>query len=225
EAIYRAVLAQLVGDWWELVAKAVADPTTGWVQVERVLAAAFEFFENHTDFVRLAGREAIDGGPFFDEIATNLLPLFDRAVGFLEKEMRAGRLRKHNASQLLLSGYGAILSYFSDAPLITVLLGTDPLSPPARLCDREAIKALHRQLARLEAATTRATAAFDAGRDWEEDRARSSAAWIASACHLPTAAARRRVRLGRELRLMDVVEKAWLAGDIGEAQVSLLARA
>ena len=96
---------------------------------------------------------------------------------------------------------------------------------PARLCDREAIKALHRQLNRLEAATTRASAAFDAARDWEEDRARSSAAWIASACHLPTAAARRRVRLGRELRLMDVVEKAWLAGDIGEAQVSLLARA
>ena len=41
---------------------------------------------------------------------------------------------------------------------------------PARVCDREAIKALHRQLARLEAATTRATAAFDAGRDWEDKR-------------------------------------------------------
>src|SRR5437868_6926387 len=96
---------------------------------------------------------------------------------------------------------------------------------PARLCDREAIKALHRQLARLEAATTRASAAFDAGRDWEDDKARSSASWIAMACHLPTSAARRRVRLGRDLRLMDVVEKAWLAGDIGEAQVGLLARA
>jgi hypothetical protein len=96
---------------------------------------------------------------------------------------------------------------------------------PQRLCDREAIKALHRQLARLEAATTRASAAFDAGRDWEDDKARSSASWIATACHLPTSTARRRVRLGRELRLMDVVEKAWLAGDIGEAQVGLLARA
>ena len=131
EAIYRSVLAQLVGDWSELVTKAVADPITGWGQVERVLSAAFEFFENHTQFVRLARREAIDGGPFFDEIATALHPLFDQAVGFLEREMRAGRLRKHNAPQLLLSGYGAILSYFSDAPLITVLLGNDPMSPAA----------------------------------------------------------------------------------------------
>ena len=144
EAIYRAVLFELVDDWSSLVIKAVADPTTGWGQVERVLSAAFEFFENHTDFVRLARREAIDGGPFFDEIATALQPLFDRAVGFLEKEMRAGRLRKHNAPQLLLSGYGAILSYFSDAPLITVLLGTDPLSPAALKVRRREVVELFR---------------------------------------------------------------------------------
>jgi len=141
EAIYRSVLAQLVGDWSELVTKAVADPITGWGQVERVLSAAFEFFENHTQFVRLARREAIDGGPFFDEIATALHPLFDQAVGFLEREMRAGRLRKHNAPQLLLSGYGAILSYFSDVPLITVLLGNDPMSPAAlKLRRREVVE-------------------------------------------------------------------------------------
>jgi AcrR family transcriptional regulator len=144
EAIYRAVLFELVADWSGLVIKAVADPGTGWGQVERVLSAAFEFFENHTDFVRLARREAIDGGPFFDEIATTLQPLFDRAVGFLEKEMRAGRLRKHNAPQLLLSGYGAILSYFSDAPLITVLLGTDPLSPAALKVRRREVVELFR---------------------------------------------------------------------------------
>jgi AcrR family transcriptional regulator len=144
EAIYRAVLFELVADWSALVTASVQDPTTGWVQVERVLSAAFEFFENHTDFVRLARREAIDGGPFFDEIATALQPLFNRAVGFLEREMRAGRLRKHNAPQLLLSGYGAILSYFSDAPLITVLLGTDPLSPAALKVRRREVVELFR---------------------------------------------------------------------------------
>ena len=142
EAIYRAVLKQLVDDWGTLVTKAVQDPEKGWDQVERVLAAAFEFFEHNTEFVRLVRREAIAGGPFFDEIATTLQPLFDQAVGFLEREMKAGRLRKHNAPQLLLSGYGAILSYFSDAPLITVLLGTDPLSP-------EALRVHHREVVDL----------------------------------------------------------------------------
>ena len=141
EALYRAVLFELVADWSALVTKAVIDPGPGWGQVERVLSAAFDFFEEHTDFVRLARREAIDSGPFFDEISTALLPLFNQAVGFLEREMRAGRLRRHNPAQLLLSGYGAILSYFSDAPLITVLLGRDPLSDAAlRLRRREVVE-------------------------------------------------------------------------------------
>jgi AcrR family transcriptional regulator len=139
EALYRAVLFELVVDWSALVTAAIQDPITGWGQVERVLSAAFDFFEEHTDFVRLARREAIDSGPFFDEIAKALLPLFDKAVGFLEREMKAGRLRRHNAPQLLLTGYGAILSYFSDAPLITVLLGRDPLSDSALRARRREI--------------------------------------------------------------------------------------
>jgi len=45
--------------------------------------------------------------------------------------------------------------------------------------------------------TTRASACFDASRDWEADRARSAAGWIAATTHVPKAMAQRRVRLGR----------------------------
>jgi len=105
--------------------------------------------------------------------------------------------------------------------VVDALCATDP----ERLADRDAIKGLYRQLARLEAVVTRASASFDARRDWEADRARSAAGWIATSTHVPKAMAHRRVRLGRQLRLMDLVEKAWLDGDMGEAQVNLLARA
>ena len=96
---------------------------------------------------------------------------------------------------------------------------------PACFSDRESIADLYRQFSRLECAVTRATAAFDAHRDWEEDRARSASGWLSTKTHVPKALARRRVLLGRQLRLMDLVEKAWLAGDIGWAQADLLARA
>lgn len=129
DALYRAVLQMLIGDWLTLVQEAAEGPEKGWPKVERMLLAAFRFFEVHPEFVRLARREAIDGGPLLAvELAAALRPLFDQAAEFLEREMRAGRLRRHNPRQLILTGYGAILSYFSDAPLITALLQTDPRS-------------------------------------------------------------------------------------------------
>ena len=95
---------------------------------------------------------------------------------------------------------------------------------PATLGDGEAVVALHRELERLAAVTTRAVAAFDAGGAWEDD-ARSAASWLTHRCRMPAGSARARVRLGRALRHLPVAEAAWLAGEVGEAQVALLARA
>ena len=132
EALYREVLVAELADWTSLVNVAVVGGSGGWGQAERVLVAAFEYFEKHSEFVRLTRREAIDGGPMLSaELGAVLRPMFDRAVEFLEREMDAGRLRRYDASQLLLTGYGAVLSYLSDAPFIGDLIGHDPLSPEA----------------------------------------------------------------------------------------------
>src|SRR5207237_514248 len=96
---------------------------------------------------------------------------------------------------------------------------------PAQLADREAIQALHRQLERVDAATTRSTSAFEAAGTWEADGARAAAAWVATRCRVPVTAARRRLRLGRALRHMADAEAAWLAGDIDAARVAALADA
>ncbi len=138
EALYQDVLRTDLADWETLVTDAGADPGEGWPLVERGVRAAFRFFEEHPEFVRLIRREALDGGPMLSEqLKVVLRPMFDRGVLFLQVEMDAGHLRRYDARQLLLTGYGAALSYLSDAPLIESLLDGDPLSPSALQARRE----------------------------------------------------------------------------------------
>jgi len=107
------------------------------------------------------------------------------------------------------------------AAAVDKLIGVDP----AVFADCEALADLSRQLERVAAATTRAIGAFDASRTWDPVGARSTAAWLATRCLLPSSTAQRRVRLGRAMGQLPVTEAAWMAGDIGEAQAGLLTRA
>ena len=98
-------------------------------------------------------------------------------------------------------------------------------SDPSMLADGESIERLYRCLSRMEAAATVATASFEAGGEWRDRGARSVAGWLAARCLEPKGLSGRRAQLGRDLRHLPVVEAAWLDGDIGSAQVALLARA
>ena len=71
-------------------------------------------------------------------------PSSTAAVAFIEGEMDAGRLRRYDARQLILTGYGAALSYLSDAPFIERLMDGDPLSPGALKERREHVLELLR---------------------------------------------------------------------------------
>ncbi|BAN02936.1 TetR/AcrR family transcriptional regulator [Ilumatobacter coccineus] len=132
DALYQEVFEQLLSDWFFRLADSIASPAKGLAKVEQVLDAGFGFFADNPAYVTLMRREAIDGGSHLGiDLAGVLRPMFDEAVLYFEREMAAGVFRTQDAAQLLLTGYGALLSYFSDAPFLEGLLDESPLAEAA----------------------------------------------------------------------------------------------
>jgi AcrR family transcriptional regulator len=134
--VYRAVFERALADWAERIERAVAEGETpagaGWSHTDRVLTEAVRWFADNPDFVRLVRHESLaDGANLGFDLGGALRPLFRRAVTYFEREMAAGRLRRHDPEQLIISGYGAILTYFSDVHFLEGLLGRDPMTDVA----------------------------------------------------------------------------------------------
>jgi TetR/AcrR family transcriptional regulator len=145
EILYQEVFERLLSDWFDRLAGAIGAPEYGWPKVELVLRAGFRFFQENPAYVRLVRREALDSeGHLAVELAAVLRPMFDLAATYFEREMAAGSFATQDARQLLITGYGALLSYFSDAPLLEGLLDIDPLAPAALAAREEHVIAFFR---------------------------------------------------------------------------------
>jgi len=132
EALYQEVFEHLLSDWFDRLTGAISSPEHGWAKVELVLRAGFRFFADNPSYVRLVRREAIDGGAHLGiDLASILRPTFDLSVDYFDREMAIGTFRKQDSRQLLITGYGALLSYFSDEPFLEGLLDIAPMSGEA----------------------------------------------------------------------------------------------
>jgi hypothetical protein len=104
--------------------------------------------------------------------------------------------------------------------VIDRLATADPFS----YSDPDSVIALQRAVSRLAFIAANAVASFDAGGEWALDGAKTSVAWLDTRCHLPKKEGHRQLRRGRSLAHMEHTAAAWACGDIGAAQVDILAK-
>ena len=129
EALYGDVFERLMSEWLERLDTAVAVPASGWDKSELVLRACLDLFAETPDYVRIMRREALDGGVHLGiDLSGVLRPFFDSAVQYLEGQMAQGVFTQLDARHLLITGYGAILTYFSDAPFVDGLIDSDAMN-------------------------------------------------------------------------------------------------
>lgn len=147
DELYGEVFERLLSDWVQQVETAMAVPGTGWERFSGVLTAGFELFCRNPAYVRLMRREALEGGERLGiDLVGVVAPLFEAAVDWLEGEMVAGRFRKVDARQVLITAYATLLGYVSDAPFINGLTVDDAMSPETLLARREHLLDLFQRL-------------------------------------------------------------------------------
>lgn len=130
EVLYGDVFERLLSEWLERLDTAILSPQAGWAKAELVLRAGFDLFADTPDYVRIMRREALDGGIHLGiDLSATLRPLFDKACAYFDDQMAQGTFRRHDSRHLLITGYGAILTYFSDAPFIDGLLDEEAMTP------------------------------------------------------------------------------------------------
>ena len=130
EALYGEVFERLLTDWFSRLEGAITAEVRGWEKVELVLNAGLPLLRRQPG---LRPAHATRGHRRRVRTSASTSPprcgrYFDAAAALLPRgRWRRGRSGSTMPTSSCITGYGALLSYFSDAAFVQGLLDVDPL--------------------------------------------------------------------------------------------------
>ncbi|MBV9340866.1 MAG: TetR family transcriptional regulator [Acidobacteria bacterium] len=135
EALYQAVLEQVFNGLRAAVHDALTERLPPRARLGSYLRAHFDYIASNPLYPRIVQAEFLRAGrdpSRLERIAKNYFrPLFKEISALLEEGAECGDFRRVNAIHFIPSMVAVIVFYFTTAPVMKIISGSDPLSPDA----------------------------------------------------------------------------------------------
>jgi len=125
EALLEAVIARSAAELAEAMQAALDGAGPGWVRVEAVVRSVFRLAARRPELLGLVREVARLGPPAATQMTLALEPLVRRASDFLEAEMDAGHMRRHDPRLLLLAIYSTVIGMVTEVEVLRAI-GEEP---------------------------------------------------------------------------------------------------
>jgi AcrR family transcriptional regulator len=125
ELLLQAVIERSAAELSEVLESALNVAGEGWDRVEAVVRSVFRLAGRRPELLGLLREVGRIGPPAATWMMTALQPLVQRASSFLEAEMDAGRMRRHDPKLLLLAIYSTVIGMVTEVEVLRAL-GEEP---------------------------------------------------------------------------------------------------
>lgn len=125
EVLLEAVVATSASDLAGAMETALESAGDGWEKVEAVVRSVFRLAARRPELLGLLREVTRLGPPAATRMSVELQPLVRRASEFLQTEMDAGRMRRHDPSMLLLAIYSTVIGMVTEVGVLRAL-GEEP---------------------------------------------------------------------------------------------------
>jgi AcrR family transcriptional regulator len=125
EALLDAAIDRTAAEVSVRLERAVATAEPGFGRVDAIVRAMFRLAARHPTMVGFLREATRLGPPASTRLLAALTPLIDRAAGYLEAEMDARRIRRHEPRFLLLAAYSMVTGMATEVEVLRAF-GEEP---------------------------------------------------------------------------------------------------
>jgi len=118
EALLEAVIQRSAAELSEALQSALDRAGPSWDRVEAVVRSVFRLAARRPELLTLLREVARLGPPAATQMMQALDPLVQRASDFLEAEMDAGTMRRHEPRLLLLAIYSTVIGMVTEVAVL-----------------------------------------------------------------------------------------------------------